>query len=360
MSKILPRILMLFCGGSIAMRVDQESGSLRPHDTADSLLALEPRISNLCQVEIEHLTDIDSTDMGRSHWQSMIEIIADRYKDFDGFLITIGTNTLAYASSALSFALPDIGKPVVLTGAQVPSSSIATDARNNIVNAIRVATMDLAGVYVVFGSKVIRGCRAKKETESGLDAFATFNADDIGEIGVDIFIRPEAERRHDRPLKPRNGFADEIVSMTLLPGLSPRFLIRLIDDGVKGVVLRGFGSGDLPQALLPALRYARDHEVPVVVTTQCPRGATVMGLNENGRLALETGVIQAFDMSMETMSTKLMWLLARPTPFSEIKTQMHEDLLGEITDSRSKRILGEFHDRMPGDNSGDRSSLCKE
>src|SRR3989339_54391 len=325
-----PKILILFCGGTISMAKNKE-GALVGHYTADQLFKIEPRVKELADLDVEVVTDVDSTNMDRGHWEKLVDLVVKNYSDYDGFLVTCGTNTMAYASSALSFALKDIGKPVVFTGAQIPAEVINTDAHNNFVNALRVAMMDIAGVFVVFGSKIILGCRAKKVNESELEAFDVFNDTPFGEIMIKIRInRKNYNHRHNKKLVAKNGFNDDIICLTLIPGLRSEHLIKLIDDKIKGVVLRAFGSGDVPYELFSALEYARKKKVPVLVTTQCPRGATVMGINEPGRRALELGVIQVFDMSMEAMSTKLMWAIKQGIPYEKMKKFIQTNFVGEI------------------------------
>jgi len=246
---------------------------------------------------------------------------------------------MAYTSSALTWALLGIGKPVVLTGAQIPAEIISTDGRNNLVNALRVCTMYLGGVFIVFGSKIILGCRAKKMSESALDAFGTFNKPDFGEIGVGLLLRDESHPSHSNKFEIKNGFDDNVVSITLVPGFKPEIINELIDKGAKGIVLRGYGSGDVPYDLLPSLDYSKMKRVPVLITTQCPGGATVLGVNDVGLKALEAGGIQAFDMSMESMTTKMMWLIKQGTPFDEFGKKMHENLAGEIDTRKAKVIL---------------------
>lgn len=308
-----------------------EVGALIGHYTASQLFEIEPRVRELADMDVEVVTDVDSTNMDRKQWEKLINLVIKNYNKYDGFLVTCGTNTMAYASSALSFALKDIGKPVVFTGAQIPAEVINTDAHNNFVNALRVATMDIAGVFVVFGSKIILGCRAKKVSESELEAFDVFNDTPFGEIMIKIRInRKNYNHRHNRKLVAKNGFNDDMVCLTLIPGLRSEHLIRLMDNKIKGIILRAFGSGDIPYDLFPALEYARKKKVPILVTTQCPRGATVMGINEPGRRALELGVIQVFDMSMESMSAKLMWGLKQGIPYNKMKKFIQTNFVGEI------------------------------
>lgn len=321
------------------MHRNPDTGALEIAHSADQLLALESRLPEICNLTTEFIANVDSTNFDHTHWEKIVETVQNNYNDYDGFVVTMGTNTMAYCSAALSFAFQGIGKPVVLTGAQIPAEILSTDARNNLVNALRLSTMNVAGVYVVFGSRIIRGCRAKKISESELDAFKTFNQKDFGEIGVSLIFNFK-QPKHTDLFVAKNGFDDRVVCLTLIPGLRGDVINHLIDTGTRGIILRAYGSGDIPYDFVPALEYAKSKEVPIVVTTQCPGGATIMGMNDVGLKALGTGVMQAFDMCMEAMSTKLMWLLGQNTPYQEIKSLMEQNLVGEVDSSRAKIIMG--------------------
>lgn len=337
----LKKVLVLFCGGTISMHKNEKSGALDISHGEEQFFKLEPRISEIANVRVKFIDNIDSTNFVHTHWEKLVDVIQKEYKRYDGFCITMGTNTLAYSSSALSFALAGIGKPVIFTGSQIPAEVISTDGRNNLVNALRVATLNLGGVFVVFGSKIILGCRAKKISESELDAFKTFNEKDFGEVCIGIKINKEDHEGHQKNFCAKNGFEDNIICITLVPGLKNDYLINLIDQGIKGLILRAYGSGDIPYDLLPALKCAQQKKIPIIVTTQCPGGATVMGLNDVGLQALHTGVIQAFDMSMETMTTKLMWLLKQKVPYDQLKKMMHTNLTGEVDVRKAKIFLNQ-------------------
>lgn len=312
------------------MKKNVFTGALETAYKAEQFFDLEPRIKELADLSVLYIDNIDSTNINHTIWEKIVDVISANYKKYDGFLITHGTNTLGYTSSALSFALPNIGKPVILTGSQIPAAEVHSDARNNLVNSIRVATMDLAGVFIVFGSKIILGCRAKKVSEADLEAFKTFQDSDFGEIRVNMKINKSCNQKHNKKLIVRNGFDDNIVCLTLIPGLKSEHLNSLMNNGVKGFVFRAFGSGDIPSQLFSALAYAKEKKVPVLATTQCPTGVTALGLNEIGRQSLEYGVIQVFDMSMEAMSTKLMWAIKHKIPYSRIKQFIQTNLVGEI------------------------------
>lgn len=314
------------------MSPDPKTGALDVAGGTETILALEPRLKELADLNVLFVDNIDSTNMTPNHWNKIADLISDNYEKYDGFVVTHGTNTMAYTSSALSFALQGIGKPVVLTGAQIPANQLESDARTNFVNAVKLAMMDVAGVYVVFGSKIILGCRAKKNSESDLDAFKTFNSTDVGEIGIHIKLNEKHGYRESKKFKAKTGFDANLAVITLEPGISPKIFEQLLNSGVNGFVLRAYGAGDIPATLLPFLESAHEKKVPVVVTTQCPNGVTEMNLNLVGLHALKTGVIQAFDMSMESMTTKLRWLISQKTPYEKIKALMEENLCGEVVE----------------------------
>ncbi len=324
------RILILFCGGTISMSKNAETGALDVAHGADQLFHLEPRIVEIAEINVRHIFNIDSSNCKPENWQEIGRAIKEEYEKYDGFLITHGTNTMAYTASALSFSLQNLGKPVVLTGAQIPAEVISTDGRNNLVNALRVCTLDMAGVFVVFGSKIIMGPRSKKVSESDLDAFATFNDTDFGRISLGIEIKKDIKPAHPGALNLINTFERNVMCLTCIPGISADYIISLIDSGIKGLIFRGYGSGDLPEELFPALEYARERKIPIVVTTQCPGGATLLGVDSVGLEAIKRGVIQVFDMSMECMSTKLMWFLGQNTPYDKIKERMQYNMMGEV------------------------------
>ncbi len=326
-----PKILILFCGGTIIM-TESGSGALvvsEKEQAINSLLNLEPNLKEIAELAVHYIDNIDSSNMKPEHWDKIASVIAEKYEEFDGFVITHGTDTMAYTSSALSYALGNLGKPVVLTGSQIPGNKIETDARRNFVNAVRVATLNLAGVFLVFDEEIILGSRATKESESRLDAFETVNWDLVGEIRIDIRLSHEAKPRHSGKLNLQLGFETNVAALNLFPGMPKEVIENILNNGIKGLVLSAFGSGNLSYEYLEALKKAKEKKIAVVVDTQCMQGATLMHLYDVGKSAMDTGVIQAFDMSFESAITKLMWALKR-APYEEIEKLMHTNYTGEI------------------------------
>jgi L-asparaginase len=327
------KILILFCGGTLVMEENEDGALVTPHreKAIETLHGMEPRLQRTTDLWVSYIDNIDSTNIGPEHWDRMARVIADNYGTYDGFVVTHGTDTMSYTASALSFALQNLGKPVVLTGAQIPGARLESDARRNFVNAVRVATLDLAGVVVVFGEKILLGCRSTKISESRLDAFVSANRRPLGEIRLDVRLRRDRRHRQAGPLDLQVGLESDIAVVSLVPGLPTHTLLRLLDDGIKGLVVQGYGPGNIGYQYLEVLRSARDRRIPVVVQTQCMEGATAMHLYDVGRKALEMGAIEALDMSLEGAATKLMWVLRHSAGYDEVATLMHRNLSGEIS-----------------------------
>ncbi len=312
---------------------ENDTGTLAapPEERAvENLLAIEPKIHDLAEIGVEYIDNIDSTNISPVHWDKIAASIAAHHDDYDGFIITHGTDTMAYTSSALSFALQDIGKPVVLTGAQIPGNRIETDARRNLINAVRVAVEDIAGVMIVFYEHIISGARASKVSESKLNAFHSMNWDLLGEVRFDIRLQEDRRRRSPAGLHPKPGYEPNIAVATLVPGTPPVMLSNLLDSGIRGLVLRGYGSGNIGYEYLDVLRKARELDVPIVVNTQCMEGATLMHLYDVGKKALDLGAIQGYDMSLETCTTKLMWALKRSGSAEDVRKIMHTNYCNEL------------------------------
>jgi len=357
------KLLLISTGGTIAGRVatdKQDDQDTRTADDFSDLIA--PTLSSLkkrwdVEVDIDPypLCDVDSSDILPQHWIDLAALIKEKYDDYDSFIITHGTNTLGYTCAAVSFALANLNKPVVLTGSQVPSGMPGTDALTNLNNAMRVAVwprddIKIKGVLAVFGSHIITGTRVKKDTEFDYDAFKSFSTGSVGRIGRIININesniekhlsylktsmyPEARKAKD--LICENDFDMRIASLTEFPGMSSKVFESLVDkNDIKGFILRAFGAGDASTNLLPAFEFLKKREIPIVVTTQAPNGNSNLQVNEPGQFLKENDLaIPAYDMSIESQTTKLAWLLAKKNNgdlnYSQVCKEMVHDIRGEI------------------------------
>jgi L-asparaginase len=306
-------------------------------------------------VESIQIAEVDSSDIVPTIWTELAETVKARYDDFDSFIITHGTNTLGYTCAALSFALVNPAKPIILTGSQVPAGLPGSDGLTNLENALRVATWPrssnpIKGVVAVFGSHIITGTRVKKDTEFDYDAFKSFSTASIGRIGRIINISEPnlakhvsylstgmwSEARDAASLRCESEFDMRIASLTEFPGMSSDIFSTLIErNDVKGVVLRAFGAGDPCTRHREAFENLKGANVPLVITTQAPNGNSNFQVNEPGEYLRKNELaIPAFDMSIEAQTTKLGWLLAKKNKgeltYPQICEQMVNDIRGEI------------------------------
>ena len=366
-------MLLITTGGTIAgqvAKVKQDDAMIRTADAfSDEVKPTIDYLNNRHNKDItvvtHELVDIDSSDIAPEHWKSLVDIICDNYDSYDSFVITHGTNTLGYTSAALSFAIANPSKPIILTGSQVPAGLPGSDAMTNLNNAMRVAVWDrpknpLIGVLVVFGSHIITGTRAKKDTEFDYDAFTSFTVGSIGRIGRIIDINeanlekhlsylstslfPEADTAKDLVIF--NDFDTRIASLTEYPGMSEKIFDTLVKSGeIKGLIIRTFGAGDVSTRLHPTLEKLKRLKIPVVVTTQAPNGNSNFEVNEPGQMLKKQNLaIPAHDMSIESQHTKLAWLLAQmekgDITYEQFGAKMIDDIRGEINVNFENRIRG--------------------
>ena len=327
-----PKILILFCGGTLIMQKNAAGALVAPNkdEAISCLFSIEPGLEQIYDLDLHYVANIDSTNMHPQYWDQMASAVVENYEKYDGFVITHGTDSMAYTASALSFALQNLGKPVVLTGAQIAAGVLETDARRNLINAIKLAIQNISGVYIVFDERIIRGARASKTSESALDGFSSINVPDAGEIRIQMQLSPENPKRHSGKVELKSGFEPDICTLTLTPGCDPTDIDHLLEiDRLRGIVIQGFGPGNIPYDYYLVFQKAQSRSVPVVVMSQCLHGVTSMSEYDVGLKALDYGVIEGFDLSLEAATTKLMWALKHFPP-EQIKSIMHQNLCGEI------------------------------
>ena len=308
----MKRVLMVATGGTIASKPTPDG--LAPQMSADELLGMVPQIGLQCEVSAVQLINIDSTNMSPDCWLRISECIRIHYAAYDGFVITHGTDTMAYTAAALTYLMQGIGKPVMLTGSQRSIWLRDTDARQNLTDAFCAAADGaLPDVYIVFDGKVICGTRARKMRTKSMNAFSSIDWPEAALVRegrlLHILQTPE------RGKVPR--FADRLNSkvfvLRLIPGMDPGILPELARR-YDALVIESFGVGGLPcyeqEDFLAALDVWRKAGKPVVISTQVPHEGSDLGVYEVGnRAARLPGVLQAYTMTLEAVVTKLMWIL---------------------------------------------------
>ncbi len=329
-----PKILILTTGGTITM-LKSGNGALQPCENAEKLINAIPELSLLAEIEILPIVNIDSSNFTPNVWVQIAKAIFQRIKDFDGFVVAHGTDTMCYTAAALSFMLQELNKPVVITGAQVPLEEIGSDGRSNLINAVRVAISDLAEVAIVFGSQIIRGTRAKKMSAFDMQAFVSVNDEPLGKIGLSIKYDASAHMRSRKKPLLQAFLNNNVAMIPVYPGIKPE-IIEYLAQNHAGIVIEGYGAGNLPTDeninLIPAIKAAVDRKVPVVVCTQCMLGSTEMELYQVGRAALDAGAIPAMDMTPETTMVKLMWVLGQTDDIGTVESMMLKSFSGELNE----------------------------
>ena len=333
------RILMLTTGGTVASAESKDG--LSPQLRGEQLLSYCPGLSERADVTIEPVLSLDSSNMQPEHWTLLAQRIAERRGEYDGVVITHGTDTMAYTSSALSFMLRGIRIPVVLTGSQTPIGEAGSDAPRNLIQAFCTAMDErFAGVYVVFCGRIIRGCRASKVDTVSEDAFRSVNVPEAA-----LFAGRRICVYHLDPLPEeegpfRLGACPKVLLMKLIPGMDPHILDYVAQMDIRAVVLECFGFGGVPiamRSLIEKLHMLEERGILSVGTTQCSGGYCNMSTYEVGRRALMEGVICAGDMTYEAIVAKLMWLCSFETDVKRIQSLFLTNLCGEL----SEEILSE-------------------
>jgi L-asparaginase len=331
-----PKILLLFTGGTIAQVHDPILGALRPAKTPEDVLQLAPELQEYFAIDYKFIANIDSSNMQPAIWQTIAETIYKNYEEYDGFVVTHGTDTMSYTASALSFSLKNLGKPVVLTGAYLHPDAAGSDAKNNLTNAFFVASMDIADVVIVFGSRILRGNRSSKKDEGSLASFWSPIFPELGRIRMDIELWPFSPKRdHTKKLILQTGFEEKIMVFTIFPGLRTDFLDAIIKKGVKGIIIRAFGPGNIPikeNSLIESIKTYRNNNIPVILGSQTAVGLTKLSLYETGIAAQKLGVISTEDMTIEATITKFMWVLHQTKDREIIENLMKKNIAGEIHD----------------------------
>ena len=337
-------VLLIYTGGTIGMTENPETGALESFNF-EHLLNHVPELKRFnCYIATYRFNPpIDSSDMQPSDWVKLVEIISDNYERFDGFVILHGTDTMSYTASALSFMLENLGKPVILTGSQLPIGMLRTDGRENLITAIEIAaasnpdgTPIVAEVCVLFENSLMRGNRTTKISAENFNAFRSYNCPVLAHVGIHIKYETHLLRKPCpmRPVKPHFRLDTNVVIFTLFPGIREEVVTTLFRaSGVRAVVMKTFGSGNAPQKkwLIELLQEAMEKDILVVNITQCPVGIVEMERYETGRQLLSAGVISGYDITPESALTKLMFLLAQDLPVDEIRKRMDSNVAGEIT-----------------------------
>jgi len=315
------RLLIIHTGGTLMMQPGV-ANVLTPDVYTKDVLAELPVLRTIGQIETKILFNLDSSDMQPHQWVELARATHDALSDYDGVVIVHGTDTMAYTASALAFLLPGLDRSVVLTGSQSPLGDIRTDARTNLVDACHVATLRIPEVGIAFSNKLYRGCRATKMDAWSKDAFGSPSCPPLAELGLGVNVAPHV--LPPRGIQPFDARIEErVLAVRTFPGLDPRLIRGALRAGVRGLVIEAYGSGTvarLARSLIPMIESARSMDVPVVIVSQCVRGAVDLSRYQGGLDAGAAGAIGAGDMTPEAALAKLMVTLGRADEGGRIRT----------------------------------------
>ena len=328
----MKNILMIGTGGTIASEMTPEG--LTPELNSKQLLSFVPKIGEMCHVDCIQVYSLDSTNLEPRHWLGVANAIRESYDRYDGFVISHGTDTMAYTAAALSYLVQGSPKPIVLTGAQKPIWFDGTDSKRNLTDAFFYACRGCGGVQIVFNGKVILGTRARKTCSKSFQAFSSVNYPDLAVVQDEHLLQYMRCACYPSPVF-YDALDDKVGLLKLIPG-TPAAVLEFMLDRFDGLVIESFGVGGLPEYEGDASYFDIIHRgialgKLVVMTTQVPNeGSNLAVYHVGGRLKSALRLLEAYDMTTEAAVAKLMWIMGQTRDFDEAERLFYRPVARDI------------------------------
>lgn len=332
------RIYIAYTGGTIGMKPSENGYIPEKQHLTDAIMKMPDfHRDEMPEFSInEYHPLIDSSNMSPADWQRIANDIQEHYNEYDGFVVLHGTDTMAYTSSALSFMLENLKKPVIVTGSQIPLSQLRSDGQENLLNSLYIAAnYPIAEVGLFFNNKLLRGNRSIKAYADGFNAFDSPNLPPLIEAGINIkLVQGKVTEPSSEPLNLANITPQPIGVVHLYPGISAELIKNIIKQPVRALIVRSYGVGNAPQdeKLLHCLKQANDDGIVVVNCSQCIKGTVNMKGYATGNALSEIGVISGHDMTLEATLTKLHFLLSKNYSQQKICHLLQKNLRGELSE----------------------------
>lgn len=328
----MKNILMLGTGGTIASEMTPDG--LTPELTPQQLLRYVPAISSLCRVDCKSLFSLDSTNITPAHWIAVAQALRDNYAHYDGFVISHGTDTMAYTAAALSYLVQGADKPIMITGAQKPINYDSTDSKLNLTDAFVCACSgQLAGVDIVFSGRVILGTRARKTCSKSFAAFSSINYPDLAILHDHRLMRYIAPDRLPAPLF-YDKIDEHVALVKMVPGTDPEVLDFLLTRN-DALIIECFGVGGLPSyndsRLFELVERHTAEGKFIVMTTQVQNEGSDLSVYSVGHsLKSNPLVLEAYDMTTEAVYAKMMWILGQTKDPAEVSRLFYTPVAHDI------------------------------
>lgn len=348
----MKNIYILYTGGTIGMERGKTGALVPSHKFLKQIL---DRLKINKHFKINHTFEslnplLDSSNMKQKNWVIMANHIKNNYDKYDGFVIIHGTDTMAYTASALSFLLKNLNKAIVITGSQLPLINFRTDGINNLLDSIKVATLDIPEVVLCFGSFIYRGCRVSKTHSDDFQAYQSPNFKYLGHIGVNININKYLlNKKSKKKLETLKKYVSKkIVVYTVLPEHNAEYLERLHESKLDALIINGYGVGNVPsdKPFLNIIEKINKSGTIIIANTQCLFGRVDLSTYETGIKLKDIGIVEAADMTLEAIYAKICYLLNKYKDKKTIIKNFTEDLVGELTPSDTV-IHDEFSNLIP-------------